>query len=77
MAGTGVHVLIVRPGWVQSRMTLGLRPAPLATTPSEVAIATEAALIARRNVVWAPGLLRPMFAILRLLPAPIWRRFPG
>jgi decaprenylphospho-beta-D-erythro-pentofuranosid-2-ulose 2-reductase len=77
LAGTGVHVLIVRPGWVQSRMTLGLRPAPLATTPSAVAIATEAALTRRHNVVWAPALLRPIFAVLRLLPSQLWRRVPG
>jgi decaprenylphospho-beta-D-erythro-pentofuranosid-2-ulose 2-reductase len=76
LAGSGVHVLIVRPGWVQSRMTLRPRPAPLDTTPSAVA-ATEAALINRKDVVWVPALLRPMFAILRLLPPQLWRRVPG
>ncbi|MBV8430080.1 MAG: SDR family NAD(P)-dependent oxidoreductase, partial [Solirubrobacterales bacterium] len=32
-AGTGVRVLVVRPGFVTTKMTQGLEPAPMATTP--------------------------------------------
>jgi decaprenylphospho-beta-D-erythro-pentofuranosid-2-ulose 2-reductase len=35
--GSGVQVLSVRPGFVIGRMTAGLAPAPLATTPAAVA----------------------------------------
>ena len=42
--GTGVHVLLVRPGFVTGRMTAGMPPAPLATTPAAVGAAVAAAL---------------------------------
>jgi decaprenylphospho-beta-D-erythro-pentofuranosid-2-ulose 2-reductase len=77
LAGSGVSVLIVRPGFVTGRMTAGMAPAPLATTPAAVAEATAAAIAAGRAVVWVPATLRPLFAVFRHLPRPIWRRVPG
>ncbi|MFY9929357.1 MAG: SDR family NAD(P)-dependent oxidoreductase, partial [Streptosporangiaceae bacterium] len=41
--GTGVKVVLVRPGFVTGRMTAGMPPAPLATTPAKVGAATAAA----------------------------------
>ena len=40
LAGTGASVLVVRPGFVHSQMTAGMKAAPLATTPAAVAAAT-------------------------------------
>ncbi|SDY04523.1 Short-chain dehydrogenase [Amycolatopsis xylanica] len=74
--GTGVHLLLVRPGFVIGRMTEGMSPAPFSSTPDQVADATVAALRKRRSVVWVPGVLRPVFAIMKLLPRAIWRRMP-
>ncbi|MDT8914771.1 SDR family NAD(P)-dependent oxidoreductase [Amycolatopsis sp. PS_44_ISF1] len=74
--GTGVHLLLVRPGFVVGRMTEGMRPAPFSSTPDQVADATVAALRRRREVVWVPGVLRLVFAVLRLLPRAVWRRMP-
>jgi short-subunit dehydrogenase len=76
LAGSGVHLLMVRPGFVIGRMTEGMSPAPFSSTPDQVADATVAALKRRRHVIWVPGLLRPVFAIMRLLPRAIWRRMP-
>jgi decaprenylphospho-beta-D-erythro-pentofuranosid-2-ulose 2-reductase len=72
----GVHMLIVRPGFVVSQMTTGLKPAPFSTTPEKVAEATVRALRNRRRVVWAPPTLRFVFSALRHLPGPVWRRLP-
>lgn len=72
----GVHMLIVRPGFVSSRMTAGLKPAPFATTPEKVAEATVNGLRAKRRVVWVPGSLRYVFSVLRHMPASVWRRLP-
>ena len=72
----GVHMLIVRPGFVYSQMTTGRKAAPFATTPEKVADATAKALRSRRRIVWAPAILRPMFVVLRHLPGPVWRRLP-
>lgn len=74
--GTGVRLLLVRPGFVVGRMTEGMHPAPLSSTPEQVADATVAALRAGRDQVWVPGALRVLFALLRLLPRPLWRRMP-
>lgn len=75
--GSGVRLLLVRPGFVIGRMTEGMRPAPLSSTPEQVADATVAALRkGRGGDVWVPGTLRALFAVLRLLPRPLWRRMP-
>ncbi|MGC2566528.1 MAG: SDR family NAD(P)-dependent oxidoreductase, partial [Mycobacterium sp.] len=74
--GTGVRLLIVRPGFVIGRMTQGMAPAPLASTPSQVAAATARALAKGRRTVWIPWALRPLFFCMRLLPQFVWRRMP-
>ena len=74
--GTGVSLLIVRPGFVIGRMTEGMDPAPLSSTPAQVAEATARALARGRRTVWVPGMLRPLFFGMKLLPQAIWRRMP-
>jgi NAD(P)-dependent dehydrogenase (short-subunit alcohol dehydrogenase family) len=74
--GSGVRLLLVRPGFVIGRMTEGMSPAPLSSTPAQVAEAVADALDRDRDVVWVPGTLRPVFAVLRLLPRAVWRRMP-
>jgi NAD(P)-dependent dehydrogenase (short-subunit alcohol dehydrogenase family) len=76
LAGSGVRLLLVRPGFVVGRMTEGMSPAPFSSTPDQVADATVRALRAGRGEVWVPAVLRQLFAVLRLLPRPIWRRMP-
>ncbi|WP_328537108.1 decaprenylphospho-beta-D-erythro-pentofuranosid-2-ulose 2-reductase [Streptomyces sp. NBC_00344] len=74
--GTGVHVMVVRPGFVRSRMTAGLAEAPLATTPEAVALAIETGLRRRSETVWVPGALRVVMSALRHAPRPLFRRLP-
>ncbi|WP_328357294.1 SDR family NAD(P)-dependent oxidoreductase [Mycobacterium sp. NBC_00419] len=74
--GTGVRLLIVRPGFVIGRMTEGMDPAPLSSTPAQVAEATVRALSKGRRTVWVPWALRPMFFGMKLLPQAVWRRLP-
>ncbi len=76
LAGSGVRLVLVRPGFVIGRMTEGMRPAPFASTPDQVADAVVRALAGRRDVVWVPAVLRPVFGLLRLLPRALWRRMP-
>lgn len=76
VASDGVHVMVVRPGFVHSAMTAGLDPAPFATTPEVVAKLTAKGLRSRSRTVWAPGILRLVFMVLRHLPGPVWRRLP-
>ena len=74
--GTGVRLLIARPGFVIGRMTQGMTPAPLSSTPEQVAGAIARALAKGRRTVWIPWALRPMFFGMRLLPQSVWRRMP-
>ncbi len=72
--GTGVRVLIVRPGFVIGRMTQGMPPAPLPIKPAQVADATVRALAAGRRTVWVPWTLGPVSLVMRLMPDFLWRR---
>jgi len=74
--GSEVRLLLVRPGFVIGRMTKGMTPAPLSSTPQQVAAATARALARGRRLVWVPWVLRPVFFAMRLLPQAVWRRLP-
>ncbi|MGW8363435.1 decaprenylphospho-beta-D-erythro-pentofuranosid-2-ulose 2-reductase [Streptomyces wedmorensis] len=74
--GTGARVMVVRPGFVRSRMTAGRAPAPLATTPEAVASAIELGLRRRSETVWVPGALRMVMAAVRHAPRPLFRLLP-
>ena len=74
--GDGVRVTVIRPGFVHTRMTRGMRSAPFATTPQVVGELAAAGMRAGRHTVWAPGILRYVFMVLRHLPRPIFRRLP-
>ncbi|HLI24310.1 MAG TPA: decaprenylphospho-beta-D-erythro-pentofuranosid-2-ulose 2-reductase [Acidimicrobiales bacterium] len=76
LAGSGARVLIVRPGFVTSKMTAGMDPAPLSTTPDKVADAVAEALAAGREVIWVPPALRAVMSVTRHLPRPLFRRLP-
>ena len=55
-------------------MTAGMVEAPFACDPIDVAKAVAAGLRGRKAVVWAPGVLRYVFAILQIVPGFVWRR---
>ena len=76
LVGSGASVLVVRPGFVKGRMTAGLKPAPLATTPEAVGKVVAAAIAAGKEEVWAPPALRWVMAGLRHVPRPVFRRLP-
>ncbi len=74
--GTGVQLLIARPGFVIGRMTEGMDPAPLSSTPSQVAEATARALAKGKRAVWVPWAIRPLIFTMRFVPQALWRRVP-
>jgi decaprenylphospho-beta-D-erythro-pentofuranosid-2-ulose 2-reductase len=76
LRGTGVRVLVVRPGFVKSKMTADLEVGPLAATPEEVADATVDAVTAKRELIWVPVPMRFVMSGLRHVPRPLFRRLP-
>lgn len=76
LVGTGVSVLVVRPGFVRSKMTEGMPDAPLSTTPEAVAEAIVTGVRKGRHTVWVPGAMRFVMSGLRHTPRAVFRRLP-
>ncbi len=76
LQGSGARVLVVRPGFVVSKMTAGMDRAPLSTTPEAVAEVVVKGLSGSATVVWAPPQLRLVMSVLRHVPRPLFRRLP-
>jgi decaprenylphospho-beta-D-erythro-pentofuranosid-2-ulose 2-reductase len=74
LASSGVRIMVVRPGFVRTRMTRGLPVPPLASDPRGVARITVRGLRRGAHTVWAPAALRWVMAVVRLLPRPLFRR---
>lgn len=75
--GSGVHLIIARPGFVIGRMTAGMAPAPFSSTPEQVADAVVECVRRGHGVdLWIPWQLRGMFAVARFAPRWLWRRMP-
>jgi short-subunit dehydrogenase len=76
LCGSGVRLLVMRPGFVIGRMTEGMVPAPFSRTAPQVADATVRALRRKRRSVWFPWQVGALAVVMRLLPPFIWRRMP-
>ena len=79
--GSGVRLLLARPGFVVGAMTAelmasGTKPAPLSVNAEQVADTVARAYRKGRAEVWIPWSLRPLFVGMRLLPRAVWRRLP-
>jgi decaprenylphospho-beta-D-erythro-pentofuranosid-2-ulose 2-reductase len=73
LADTGGRVVVVRPGFVRTRMTEGLPAQPFATDAEAVADAIVTGLQRNREIIYAPAILQGVFGVMRLLPRPLWR----
>jgi len=76
LVGSGVRVMIVRPGFVHTKMTEGMDAAPLSTTADAVADAIIRGLARGSHTVWVPGTLRYVMSALRHVPRPVFRKLP-
>ncbi len=76
LRGSGVEVLVARPGFVRSKMTDGLDAAPMSVTPDEVAEAVVHGLRQRRELIWVPARMRVVMSGLRHVPRPLFRKLP-
>ena len=76
LQGSGVRLLVMRPGFVIGRMTEGMAPAPFSRTAPQVADATVRALRGKRRSVWFPWQVGALAVVMRMLPQFVWRRMP-
>jgi decaprenylphospho-beta-D-erythro-pentofuranosid-2-ulose 2-reductase len=72
---SGVNVLTIKPGFVDTPMTAGIQKAgPLWATPDAVARGIVTAVDRRRDVVYVPGFWRLIMAVIKATPEPIFKR---
>lgn len=76
LAPEGIRVMVVRPGFVKTKMTAHLAGPPLAVTPEQVAAAIAKGLDRGAETVWAPAPMRVVMSVLRHLPRTVFRRIP-
>jgi decaprenylphospho-beta-D-erythro-pentofuranosid-2-ulose 2-reductase len=76
LQGSGASVLVVRPGFVTTKMTTGMKKAPFSTDAASVAKVVEKGINSNKALVWAPSVLQWLFLVLKNLPLKIWRKLP-
>ena len=74
LAGSGVRVLVVRPGMVRTRMSAGLPEAPMTADAADVADAVAKNLANGPTTIWVPAQLQVLMSGLRHLPRPVFRK---
>jgi len=72
--GAGLRTVSVKPGFVRTAMTAGLKVPPFAGDPDRVARTVLSAIDRGRPVVYAPPIWRWIAAVLRALPRSVLRR---
>ena len=70
----GLRTICVKPGFVKTGMTAGLKPPPFAGEPDGVARAVLKAIDRGSPVVYVPGIWRGVMLVIRNLPRPVMRR---
>lgn len=70
----GLRTICVKPGFVHTGMTAGLKAPPFAGEPVDVARRVLRAIDRGEPLVYAPGAWRAVMAVIRALPRPVMRR---
>jgi short-subunit dehydrogenase len=72
---SGVHVLTVKPGPTDTKMTFGMDdPPPLMAEPERVAGRIVWAIEEEKDVCYAPPIWRYIMAAIRLIPASVFKK---
>ena len=77
LRGTGVSLQILRPTFVRSKMTEGMKVQPLSASVDEVADDAVTGLSRGATVIWSPPKLRFVAIGMQAAPQAIWRRLPA
>jgi short-subunit dehydrogenase len=69
----GVHVLTIKPGFVDTPMTARFEKGPLWAAPETVAECIDRAIAQRRDVVYAPWFWGGIMAVIRMIPERLFK----
>ena len=72
----GVKVLVIRPGQVRTRMSAGMKEAPLTVDKEVVAKLAVDAARDGKSLIWAPPAFQFVMLVLKHIPGPIFRKLP-
>lgn len=70
----GLSVTCVKPGFVKTGMTAGLKPPPFAGEPDQVARDVVRAIDRRKPLVYTPGIWALVMLVIRFLPRFVMRK---
>ena len=70
----GLRVLTVKPGFVKTGMTAGVKPPPFAGEPDQVAREVVAAMDGGKTVLYTPGMWALVMLVIRWLPRFVMRK---
>ena len=70
----GVHVLTIKPGFVDTPMTRDFPKGLLWASPAAIARGIEKAIDQRKDVVYLPWFWRPVMRLIREIPEPIFKK---
>ena len=76
LRGTGVNVLVVRPGQVRTKMSADAGEAPLTVDVDEVAEATVKAVLEGKSSIFVHPLFQYVSLAFKFIPQSIFRRLP-
>jgi len=71
---SGVHVLTIKPGFVDTPMTAALEKGPLWSPPERIAEGIERALDRKRDIVYLPAWWRLVMAVVKLIPERLFKK---
>lgn len=72
--GQGLTTICVKPGFVRTGMTAGLKPPPFAGEPEAVAQAVARAIDRGTPMLYAPGIWAHVMRVIRMLPRFVMRK---
>ena len=70
----GVHVLTIKPGWVNTPMTAAFRKGILWAGPQQIAGGIYAAIENKKDLVYLPWFWSPFMRVIRALPESVFKR---
>lgn len=71
---SGVHVVTVKPGTVDTAMTWGMEKLPFVAPPEKVARDILRAADKRKNVLYTPFIWWPIMTVIRLIPESVFKK---
>ena len=74
LAAAGVHVVTVKPGFVDTEMTWGLDGLFLVADPKDVAETLWKAAKKKKNAIYVPGIWWLIMTIIKHIPEPIFKK---